>query len=65
MINSEQVTSQRGGKLLVVNKQQQKNFSNPGRAGISATVPGETKFFAPLFFKKAAACRFPIKPIRL
>jgi hypothetical protein len=38
-----------------VNKKKQKNFSTPGRAGFVATGPSEWKFFAPLFFKKAAS----------
>ena len=52
--------SKRRGRLLFVNKKKQKNFFNLGRAGFAATVPGEQKFFAPLFFKKAAAILFPL-----
>jgi hypothetical protein len=48
-----------------VNQKKQKNFFNLGRACLSATVPKEQKFFAPLFFKKAAACPFSLKLIRL
>ena len=44
----------RRGRLLFVNKKKQKNFANLGRAGCNATGPKEQKFFAPLFFKKAA-----------
>jgi hypothetical protein len=43
------------GRLLFVNKKKQKNFVNLGRAGFVATGPVSKKFFAPLFFKKAAA----------
>jgi len=38
-----------------VNKKKQKNFVVLGRAGFTATGLVEQKFFAPLFFKKAAA----------
>jgi hypothetical protein len=55
----------RKGRLLFVNKKKQKNFVNRAGAGVSATVPGEKKFFAPLLFKKAAAFLFPLPPIRL
>jgi hypothetical protein len=55
----------RRGRLLFVNKKKQKNFFKLGRAGFCATGPEEQKFFAPLFFKKAAAFLFPLKPIRL
>jgi hypothetical protein len=41
-----------------VNKKKQKNFLNLGRAGSAATGSREQKFFAPLFFKKAAAFLF-------
>jgi hypothetical protein len=41
--------------LLFVNKKKQKNFFNLGLAGSRAPVPESQKFFAPLFFKKAAA----------
>ena len=57
--------SKRRGRLLFVDKKKQKNFYNLGRAGDTATSPVEQKFFAPLFFKKAASCLFPLKPIRL
>jgi hypothetical protein len=46
--------SKRRGRLLFVNKKKQKNFVKLGRAGDTATGPVEQKFFAPLFFKKAA-----------
>ena len=55
--------SKRRGRLLFVNKKKQKNVYDLDRACVSATVPGENKFFAPLFFKKAAALLFPAKPI--
>jgi hypothetical protein len=48
-----------------VNKKKQKNFVKLGRAGFSAAGPNQQKFFAPLFFKKAATFLFPLKPIRL
>jgi hypothetical protein len=51
--------------LLFVNKKKQKNFFNLGRAGFNATVPKEQKFFAPLFFKKAAAFLSPLESITL
>jgi hypothetical protein len=37
-----------------VNKKKQKNFFKLGRAGFAAAGPAKQKFFAPLFFKKAA-----------
>jgi hypothetical protein len=49
--------------LLFVNKK--KFFAPLGRAGSNATVPKEQKFFAPLFFEKAAAFLSPLKPITL
>jgi hypothetical protein len=36
--------SKRRGRLLFVNKKKQKNFVNLGRAGDTATGPGEQKF---------------------
>jgi hypothetical protein len=57
--------SKRRGRLLFVNKKKQKNFFTLGRAGFVATGPSEQKFFAPLFFKKAATFLFPLKPIML
>jgi hypothetical protein len=57
--------SKRRGRLLFVNKKKQKNFVKLGRAGFVATGPSEQKFFAPLFFKKAATFLFPLKPIML
>jgi hypothetical protein len=48
-----------------VNKKKQKNFFKLGRAGFVATGPSEQKFFAPLFFKKAAAFLLSLMPIRL
>jgi hypothetical protein len=57
--------SKRRGRLLFVNKKKQKNFVKRGRAGDTATGPAKQKFFAPLFFKKAATFLFPLKPIRL
>jgi hypothetical protein len=48
-----------------VNKKKQKNFVILGPCHFSATGPVEQKFFAPLFFKKAATFLFPLKPIML
>jgi hypothetical protein len=48
-----------------VNKKKQKNFFKLGRAGFAVTGPAKQKFFAPLFFKKAATFLFPFKPIML
>ena len=62
LIGLGQVMSKRRGRLLFVNKKKQKNFVQLGRAGDTATGSGEQKFFAPLFFKKAAACLFPLLP---
>ena len=53
------------GRLLFVNKKKQKNFVKLGPCRCSATGAREQKFFAPLFFKKAAAFLFPLKPIML
>jgi hypothetical protein len=55
----------RRGRLLFVNKKKQKNFFKLGRAGFSAAGPGEQKFFAPLFFKKAASFLCQADPVRL
>jgi hypothetical protein len=41
-----------------VNKKKQKNFAHLDCAGFSATGSKEQTFFAPLFFKKAAAFLF-------
>jgi hypothetical protein len=57
--------SKRRGRLLFVNKKTQKNFMKLGRAGFSAAGPEEQKFFAPVFFKKAAAFLLPPKPVTL
>jgi hypothetical protein len=46
-----------------VNKKKQKNFFKRSRAGFVATGTSKPKFFAPLFFKKAATFLFPLKPI--
>jgi hypothetical protein len=46
--------SKRRGSLLFVNKKKQKNFIKLGRAGFVPTGTSKPKFFAPLFFKKAA-----------
>jgi hypothetical protein len=54
--------SQRRGRLLFVNKKKQKNFVQLGPCCFSASGPNEQKFFAPHFFKKAAASLFPAKP---
>jgi hypothetical protein len=51
------------GRLLFVNQKKRKNFFLLGRAGFSAMGPSEQKFFAPLFFKKAAAFLFQLSPI--
>jgi hypothetical protein len=48
-----------------VNKKKQKNSVNLGRAGCDTTGPKKQKFFAPLFFKKAAAFLLSAKPITL
>jgi hypothetical protein len=53
------------GKLLFVNQKKQKNFFTLGPCRFSASGPNEQKFFAPLFFKKAAAFLFPLKPLSL
>jgi hypothetical protein len=42
-----------------VNEKKQKNFVHLGRAGFNDTGPAAQKFFAPLFFKKAAASKIP------
>jgi hypothetical protein len=60
-----QPPAERRGRLLFVNKKKQKNFFQLGRAGFAATGPVEPKFFAPLFFKKAATFLLPLKPIML
>jgi hypothetical protein len=58
------MSEQEKGRLLFVNKKKQKNFVSLGRAGVSATDPSKQKFFALLFFKKAAAFLSPAKPVR-
>jgi hypothetical protein len=60
-----QAMSKRRGRLLFVNKKKQKNFIKLGRAADTATGPAKQKFFAPLFFKKAAPFLSPLKPIML
>jgi hypothetical protein len=55
----------RRGGLLFVNKKKQKNFVKLGRAGFTAAGSSEQRFFAPLFFKKAAFFLFQAEPIRL
>jgi hypothetical protein len=57
--------SKRRRRLLFVNKKKQKNFFTLGPCHFSATGSKEQKFFAPLFFKKAATFLFPLKPIML
>jgi hypothetical protein len=57
--------SRRRGRLLFVNKKKQKNFFKLGRAADTVTGPAKQKFFAPLFFKKAATFLFPLKLIML
>jgi hypothetical protein len=47
-----------------VNKKKQKNFLTLGRAGFAVTGPAKQKFFAPLFFKKAASFLCQAEPIR-
>jgi hypothetical protein len=39
-----------------VNKKKQKNFAPLGSCRSNRPAQKEQKFFAPLFFKKAAAC---------
>jgi hypothetical protein len=56
---------ERRERLLFVNKKKQKNFFHLGHAGFTATGPNKQKFFAPLFFKKAAAFLSPAKPVGL
>jgi hypothetical protein len=65
MIGLGWIMFKRGGRLLFVNKKKQKNFFTLGRAGFSAAGPNQQKFFAPLFFKKAASFLFQAEPIRL
>jgi hypothetical protein len=48
-----------------VNKKKQKNFFKLGRADFSTAGPNQQRFFAPLFFKKAASFLFEAEPIRL
>jgi hypothetical protein len=55
MIGLGWVMFKRRGRLLFVNKKKQKNFVILGRAGFVVTGPAKQKFFAPPFFKKAAA----------
>jgi hypothetical protein len=55
--------SKRRGRLLFLKKKKQKNFSAPGPCWFQRHGLKEQKFFAPLFFKKAAAFLFP--PITL
>jgi hypothetical protein len=57
--------SKRRGRLLFVNKKKQKNFFKRGRAGFAVTGPAKQKFFAPLFFKKAATFLFQAESIML
>jgi hypothetical protein len=42
------------GRLLFVNKKQQKNFANPSRAGFNATGPVSKRFLR-RFLQKAAS----------
>jgi hypothetical protein len=65
MIGLGRVMFKRRGRLLFVNKKQQKNFFPLGRAGFTAAGPSEQKFFAPLFFKKAPSFLFQAEPISL
>jgi hypothetical protein len=53
------------GRLLFVNKKKQKNFLTLGPCGFRASGQKSSKFFAPLFFKKAASFLFQPEPIRL
>jgi hypothetical protein len=48
-----------------VNKKKQKNFAPLGPCRFNVSGPAAQKFFAPLFFKKAATFLFPLKPITL
>ena len=54
--------SKRRGRLLFVNK---KKFFVDLAVLVSAPQAQKQKFFAPLFFKKAAASLFPAQPIML
>jgi hypothetical protein len=65
MIGLGWVMFKRRGRLLFVNKKKQKNFFKLGRVGFAVTGPAKQKFFAPLFFKKAASFLFQAEPIRL
>jgi hypothetical protein len=65
MIGLGRVMFKRRGRLFFVNKKKQKNFLTLGRAGFSAAGPNQQKFFAPLFFKKAASFLFQAEPTRL
>jgi hypothetical protein len=47
-----------------VKGKKQKNFFKLGRAGFAVTGPAKQKFFAQLFFKKAASFLFQAEPIR-
>jgi hypothetical protein len=47
-------------RLLFVNKKEQKNFMNLGRAGFTARGPNWQKVFAPLFPKSG---HFLVSPV--
>jgi hypothetical protein len=53
------------GKGRFLEKAAQKLLLKLGRAGFAVTGPAKQKFFAPLFFKKAATFLFSLKPIML
>jgi hypothetical protein len=53
------------GKGRFLKKAAQKLLLKLGRAGFAVTGPAKQKFFAPLFFKKAATFLFSLKPIML
>jgi hypothetical protein len=65
MIGLGWVMFKRSGRLLFVNKKKQKNFVKLGRAGFAVIGPAKQKFFAPLFFKKAASFLFQAEPVML
>jgi hypothetical protein len=45
------ILKERKEKRFFFEKKKQKTFIKPGRAGVAATVPEESKVFAPLFSK--------------
>jgi hypothetical protein len=63
MIGLGWIMFRRRGRLLFVNKKKQKNFFKLSHAGFAVTGPAKQKFFAPLFFKKAASFLFQAEPV--